>query len=116
MVSSTSAKKPALVAWLEACTASQRSRGVSVAFGLSFSLGARRKLRLDIATNVCSFLTPHDGRNKELEVLVTLDRDLLAPPYMPPISIPDLIAYVARLDCVNQQPSSVQTVLLHAPR
>jgi len=104
MVSSASAKKPALVAWLEAYTMRQRSLGVSVAFGLSCSLGAaRRKLRLDIATNVCSFLTPHDGRDNELEFFVALDRDLLAPPYMPPISIPDLIAYVARLECLNQQ-------------
>ena len=103
MVSSASAKKPAQVAWLEAYTVRQRSLGVSVAFGLSCSLGAPRKLKLDIATDVCLFLTPHDGRDKELEVLVALDRDILSPPYMPPISIPDLIAYVARLECLNQQ-------------
>ena len=48
-------------------------------------------------------MTPHDGRDKELEVLVALDRDLCALSYMPPMSIPDLIAYVARLECLNQQ-------------
>jgi len=48
-------------------------------------------------------LTPHDGRDKELEVLVALDRGLSALQYMPPMSIPDLIAYVARLKCLNQQ-------------
>ena len=57
MVPSASVKKPALVAWLEACTVRQRGLRASVAFGLSCSLGAPWKLRLDIATNVCSFLT-----------------------------------------------------------
>jgi len=47
-------------------------------------------------------LTPHDDRDKKFEVLVALDRDLFAPPFMPPMSI-DLIAYVARLECLNQQ-------------
>jgi len=34
---------------------------------------------------------------------VALDRGLSALQYMPPMSIPDLIAYVARLKCLNQQ-------------
>ena len=57
MVSSASVKKPALVAWLEAYAVRQRGLRDSVAFGLSCSLGARLKLRLDIATYVCLFLT-----------------------------------------------------------
>jgi len=113
-----SAKTPELAAKLEAHAV--QCRGSWLAFNFRRSPRTPSLLPLGTATRVAAFLTPQDaaffsGRDKEIERLIELGHDLRVVTWVPPVTIHELSAYVARLVLRNKQRAPARRGLYYTP-